>query len=217
MAKAGLYVLDGKDGGGKTTLVEMLTRNLADEGYSIINSVNPYMDSSGKLLRERLKPRNVPIEDKSIEARTDAAMFFYNRVLQNANVIKPSIKKGVNVISDRYNMSTLLFQWTQGNDIGDLLYQYDSLTKSGAFVKPEVNIVLDVDPEVAYERLKQTKKPLEKFENIDFQKRLTENYRELVKIMKGREKIALVDANGPLEEVYRSVYNVMKGYLGAPA
>jgi len=216
MGKAGLYVLEGKDGSGKTTLTEMLTRRLSSEGYRIIQSVNPYMDSSGKLLRERLKPRGVPSEDRLIEARTDAAMFFYNRVLQNSGLIKPSIENGISVLSDRYNLSTLLYQWTQGNEIEDLLYQYDTLMKGGAFVKPTVNIVLDVSPEVGMERVRRMKKPMEKFENMEFQKRLNENYKELVEIMKKRENIVLVDANRPLEEVYADAYRIMKSYMGEP-
>lgn len=156
--------------------------------------------------------------EEIVEARSDASMFFYNRVMHNMTYIKPKLRDGVNVICDRYNPSTLAFQQTQGLSLdNELLPQYKLLSDQGMMERPAVNLIFDVSPDVAAERMKGTGKALEKFENLDFQNRLRQNFFDLKDRLKDREEMVFINANGSVEDVYNTVYKNAKHYLGAIA
>jgi len=153
-----------------------------------------------------------------VEARSDASMFFYNRVMHNTVYIKPRLKAGISVICDRYNPSTLAFQQTQRLSLeNELMPQYDMLSGYGMMERPAVNLIFDVSPDVAAERMKNTGKPLEKFENLEFQNALRQNFFDLKDKLKGKENMEFVNANGSMESVYNTVYKKVKRYMGAAA
>ncbi|MBI4894695.1 MAG: thymidylate kinase [Candidatus Aenigmarchaeota archaeon] len=153
--------------------------------------------------------------EEIVEARSDAYMFFYNRVMHNTTYIKPKLMSGVNVICDRYNPSTLAFQQTQGLSLeNELLPQYELLSSYGMMERPAVNIIFDVSPDVAAARMKGTGKALEKFENLEFQNRLRQNFFALKDKIRN-EKMVFIDADGPMEVVYNMVYENVKYYMGA--
>lgn len=120
----------------------------------------PTEEIGSLLSRKYLKEVDLPI--------VGAFLFCADREEHLKTVVIPALKEGKVVISDRYYHSTLAYQQAQGLDLNWLL----ELNKF--FVKPDLTIIIYVEPEMAVERIEKDKKrkieDRKKFEQIEFLK-----------------------------------------------
>lgn len=196
--KKGLFiVIDGIDGSGKSEIVKMLCNYLLsiNKKYRILATREPTDGKYGKQIRKILATEKNPKSNsnKLIE------LFLKDREEHLKNEIEPFLKKSSNktniVICDRYYYSTIAFQGAQGLDVKDLI---DKNTK---FRKPDIAFILDVEPSVALERIEYRKK--EKFEQIEFMKKIRENFLKLPKLLS--DNIRIIDSSKNLQEVFEEV------------
>jgi dTMP kinase len=75
------------------------------------------------------------------------------------------------VVCDRYMLSTLAYQSAQGLDLEWLKGLHQGI------LQPELTFLLDIDPELSMQRLRSE----DKFEKIEFQKKVRDKYLELSK------------------------------------
>ena len=99
------------------------------------------------------------------------------------------------MICDRYYYSTIAFQALQGLGMKMLI------EKNKKFLKPDVAFIMDINPEIALERIKHREK--EKFEQLDFMKKLRERFLQLPKILK--DNIKIIDASREVKEVFEDI------------
>ena len=99
------------------------------------------------------------------------------------------------ILCDRYYYSTITFQSTQGMDIER------TLEENKNFRKPDIAFILDINPEIALERIKNREK--EKFEQIEFMQKLRQNFLDLPKHLD--DNIKIVDASKNLDDVFKDV------------
>jgi dTMP kinase len=135
----------------------------------------------------------------------DALLFCADREEHLRNEVIPAVEQGKVVVSDRYYHSTLAYQQAQGLDLQWLL----ELNKS--FLKPDLTIIIDCEPEACIERIEKNRRMDErkKFETLVFLKKLRKYFLQLPKVLKG-EKIVVVDGNRSVEEVYDEVVRLVE-------
>ena len=106
MRKGIFIAIDGIDGCGSTTQVEILGKYLETRGEKAYLTREPSEFEIGKLLRKYLKKPETPIA-------TDALLFAADRVEHYYNEILPKIKNNFIVITDRYLESSIAYQTAQ--------------------------------------------------------------------------------------------------------
>lgn len=171
MKSKGLFiVLEGIDGSGKTTLARGLKSQLESvKGWEVVLTAEPTAGPVGSLLRE----------ERIDSPRAEAMLFIADRAC-HTDEIRKLTEEGKTVICDRYYASTLAYQSASGS--GPVL-DYDLLVRMNESVtmEPDITMLLDIDPEVSGGRVDSRGEQKSKFERLEYQKRVRDNYLRIAK------------------------------------
>ncbi len=143
-----LIAIDGPNGVGKTTIISKLKENLEKLGHDVCITKEPTETELGIFLR------------KYAETNTGigvACLVATDRYHHIENTIIPMLKKGKTVITDRYILSSLIFQRIDNVDVEFILN-----TNSNILI-PDLQIALTADSDVIQKRLSE-RKELTRFE-----------------------------------------------------
>ena len=78
---------------------------------------------------------------------------------------------------------------------------------------PDLTFIFDVSIENIEQRLKSRWWKKEFFENLEFLKKVRENYLETYEKLKDKRNIYLIDANKSVEEVFENVKKIIDKYF----
>jgi len=193
--KRGLFIVfEGIDGSGKSSQVHKFVYYLA--GLSKYNHIlltrEPY---KSREIREILRQDSDPYS----QARKLAELFVQDRKEHLQEIILPNLNAGTHVVSDRYKLSTIVYQSVQGIDIKELIKMHSGL------LIPDITFIIDVPVETAVERMKKDSRKEHKFEaNAEFLNKLRQKYLEMPKLLP-EEKILIIDGTGSIDEVFEQV------------
>lgn len=198
MKKGIFIVVDGIDGSGKSEIVKMLHNYLFSKHkkYRILTTREPTNGKYGRQIREMLRKEKNPESSR----KRLLGLFIKDRQEHLKNTIEPFLKSSNKhelniVLCDRYYYSTIAFQSAQGTGIKELI------AKNKQFKKPDVAFILDVKPSVALERIKHREK--EKFEQLEFMRKVRKNFLKLPKLLK--DNIRIIDSAKSLNQVFEKV------------
>lgn len=149
--KRGLLIsIEGIDGSGKSTLIELLSRKLIQEQLPLIVTKEPGGTQLGKQLRTILQERTFPIVSKA-----EYLLFAADRAQHFQELIIPNLRENKIVISDRMADSSLVYQgFGRGLDIG-MMQTINQWAMEG--LKPDLTFYVQITANTALERLKQRK------------------------------------------------------------
>ncbi|MDP1728659.1 MAG: dTMP kinase [archaeon] len=191
--KKGLFItFEGIDGCGKSTQAKLLA--------DYIFSLNKY----NHVLRTREPYKNTEIR-KILQSESDpysqgvklAEMFIRDRRIHVNELINPNLEEGIYVVSDRYSLSTLAYQQTQGVPLNELLGMHSGLPI------PDLTFIVNIPTNMAIERMKKDsiRKEEQKFEkDAKFIEKLRKNYIQLANLPK--HKIVIVDGRDNIEAIF---------------
>lgn len=198
MKKGMFIVVDGIDGSGKSEIVKMLHNYLFSKNkkYRLLTTREPTNGRYGSHIRQMLRTEKDP---KSSSKRL-MMLFIKDREEHLNNTIEPFLsnpnRQEMNiVVCDRYYYSTIAFQHAQG------LSMKETIARNKAFRKPDIAFILDSEPSLALERIKHREK--EKFEQLDFMKKIRNNFLRLPELLD--DNIKIIDSSKPLQEVFEDV------------
>ena len=204
MARGKFITFEGGEGGGKTTQIRRLKEALAREGVEAVLTREP----GGTWLSEEIRRL---IKDQAMDApcdRSELLLFLAARAQLVRNVIRPALEAGKWVLSDRFSDSTLAYQgYGRGLPLDDLRRMNDFACEG---LKPDLTLLLDVDPEVSRTRMRRreaaTATTADRIERAGeaFHARLRAGFAELAKAEP--ERIVTIDANGTPDEVWELVW-----------
>lgn len=189
---------EGIEGTGKTTQAKLLSEHLSAKGYETVVTEEPGGTSIGLRIREVL----LNVQHSEMHSLTELLLYNADRCQHIQEVIRPSLKAGKIVITDRFSDSTLAYQgYGRGIDIG-LIGTLDRIVTGG--VTPDLTLLLDIDVETGLRRNRGANKVdrLE-LEDIAFHRRVRAGYLEMAHSKQGRTKI--IEAAGRIEEVQKKV------------
>lgn len=125
---------EGPDGVGKSTQVAALSESLKLKGYSPVTISDPGTTDLGSELRKLLLDK----QDVGICAEAQALLFLAAKVQLWDEIVHPALAAGQIVITDRWHLSTMVYQgMLQGDESVDSM-----LTKVLHERRPDLNIVL---------------------------------------------------------------------------
>lgn len=189
-----LIAIEGIDGAGSSTQTGMLVDALSALGYPAVATKEPNPDGHIEAtIRALLK------EDRAMPA-LDALLFAADRVEHVECYIRPWLASGNVVVTDRYLESTLAYQAAQGLDPRWIL----SLNRWA--IRPDLTLILDIDPSVSLQR-KDTKP--DRFEQPEFLCRVRENFLKRAR----RMGYPVLDSSKPLERVHEKIMATVRPLL----
>lgn len=202
--KKGLFItLEGADGCGKTTQLNLLKEYLTSRGYEIVVTREPGGKGVGEKLREILLNYDGEVSD-----RCEAFLYLADRAQNIDTIIKPAINSGKIVLCDRHTDSSVAYQGYGREQNIDNINMLNELAVNG--VHPDLTIVFDIDTETSMARVGAEKDRLESA-GIEFHKRVRNGYLEIAK--KNPQRIKVVDASQTIEDVQRDVIKIIVGVL----
>ncbi len=193
MDKRGCFiVLEGIDGSGKTSQVSALVDRLEKEGYLATGTCEPTRSATGLLCRKYLK-------DEKSDVRVDALVFAADRLEHYFSEIEPLLNKGYIVISDRYKLSSFVYQQSQGAPL-DWIREINKFAPDA-----DITFYLDVSYQTAIKRISDKgDTDLEKFENSDSLRQIQDLYREF------STEFIRIDAEKDEEQITDEIYQFIK-------
>ncbi len=188
-------VLDGPDGCGKSTHIELLAQWLNEQGVSISRFRDPGDTAIGEKIREIL----LNPEHLSMSTETEVLLYMAARAQLWVEKIAPALCENRCVILDRWLSSTFAYQgWAGGFGMEKVIkISTDCLER----VWPDLTIILDVDLKTAAQRLNRQLDRMEA-KGDSYHKKVREGFLELAK---QREDIITVDATGDIDMTHKKI------------
>lgn len=210
MDKRGKFiVIEGLDGSGKGTQIRLLKEKLSRQPVFFTREPGGEGNALAEEIREMLLRQGGP-ESTGL---ADFYLFFASRAAHVELTVEPNRARGTHVVCDRYASSTYAFQ-IYGEERYGLKALFDANMQSlGTNFYPSLYIVLDLPPEVAYERRKKDDEQAKsKFDikPLAYHERVREGYKAFAKKY---GPVEFVDANRPVEEVQQDVWNIISREL----
>lgn len=201
-ARGRLVVIEGLDGAGTTTQARLLGERLKASGRRVHVTAEPSGGPVGTLVRQVLSRRVVGGRGGGeFDPAALALLFAADRVDHVAAEIAPKLADGVDVVSDRFTLSSLAYQ---GLTTGDLAW-VEAINARAA--EPDATIFLRVRSQVALRRRRAASMDPELFEVSEFQREVARSYaRGLERLREAGQRVVEVDGEAPVEVVADAVW-----------
>jgi len=203
MKKGYMIVCDGSNGAGKTTIIKAIETHLQSRGHEIIVTREPGGTPVGEKIREVVLSPDTP----ELCGITELMLFAAARAQHVKEKIGPAIESAKIVISDRFDAATISFQhYARGLSL-DLITRLNDMALDG--FKPDINLILDLDPVTGLERVNSRGERLDRMEKekITFLEKARNGY--LAQAKNDPERFVIIDASQPLEDVITEVLEVV--------
>ena len=203
---AKFITLDGIDGAGKTTQLNVIRDWFAAQALPVLFTREPGGTPLGEALRDLLLN-----PETQVSLHTETLLMFAARRQHLEDVILPALARGVNVVSDRFTDATFAYQGG-GRGLPDAEIEVLENWVQGS-LKPDLTILLDVPLEVSLQRIERSREK-DRFEQetADFFTRVREAY--LRRAAAAPERYAVVDSNRDKAVVRGEIEGVLDGVFG---
>ena len=186
----GLFVtFEGPEASGKSSQIILLKKYLKKNKIPFLVTREP----GGTIIAEKL--RKIILYKKNIISDLEEILLLMAARLNHINlVIKPALKKGKIVISDRYADSTFVYQgYANGFGIQRAKYLHKIILNN---FLPHKTILFELNPKETIKRLKKRKnKNKYDKQDIKFHKKISLGYHKISNKQKRFVKIELSDQN----------------------
>ena len=215
--KGKLIVVEGIDGSGKSTQIDLLYKWLQSQGYSVYFSEW----NSSELVKSTTKAAK---KQKLFTPTTFSILHCTDFADRWENGIYPLLKAGVIVVADRYAFTAFARDVARGNDPKWVRDMYSFA------IKPDVALYFRVPLDIAVERITGSRAKLKYYEaGMDLD--LSDNYQESFKLFQGRILneydqmvdefgLTMIDGTLPVKEQQKKVRalvkNMLKDFEGLP-
>lgn len=225
-----LIALEGADAAGKSTQARLLADSLGAVATFQFGATPVGAAVRGILLDP---------DYEAFDARAEALLIIADKAQHVAEIVGPALEEGRDVVSDRFTASTIAYQgYGRGLDVAVLRSIMDFATGG---IEPDLNVLLDVHPDVALSRLSEPESPSELFgsqldlfdlpveggdeasdpigPNLDrfeaesrhFREQVRNGYLELAAA--DPDRWVVVDGDAPVAEVAARVLSGVQGWL----
>ncbi len=205
MSRGKFIVIEGGEGSGKSSCIEELKKE--NIGNSIFTR-EPGGTEVGEEIRAILMDKN-----HCITPLAELFLFCAARAEHCAEVIRPALRKGSNIICDRFSPSTFAYQiiGAQKEKYKTIFEELDFIAKNG--IKLDMIIYLDIDPVIGLKRRKKAG-GITKFDekDITFHQRVRKGFLEQAK---QNGNWVIVDASRDEDVVQKDVACAVRNFLYA--
>ena len=198
-------VMEGPDGSGKTTQIEMLKEYLEENVYETLVTREP----GGTVIGEDIRRIILNPEYKKMSEVTEMLLYAASRAQLVKELIGPALENGKIVISDRFVDSSVVYQGI-ARGIGIETVNEVNRPGIGAY-KPDCIFFIDIPEEEGIRRKKEQKK-LDRMEqeSIDFHHMVSEGYRT---VLSDRKEVIRISGMDKPENIQKEIREVIMPYL----
>ena len=196
----GLFiVMEGPDGSGKTTQINLLKEYLEEAGYECLITREP----GGTVIGEEVRQLILNPEHKEMSPVTEMLLYAASRAQLVHEVIGPALEEGKIVISDRFVDSSIVYQGI-ARKLGISTFSAVNAPGIGIY-RPDGIFFIDLS-EAEGLRRKKEQKNLDRMEQegIDFHHMVSEGYR---KVLSGRPEVMKIDGGRSIDTIQKKIRN----------
>ena len=196
----GLFiVMEGPDGSGKTTQINLLEQYLKEAGYECLITREP----GGTVIGEEVRELILNPEYKEMSPVTEMLLYAASRAQLVHEVIGPALEAGRIVISDRFVDSSIVYQGIARN-LGISTGAAVNAPGIGIY-RPDGIFFIDLSEAEGIRRKKNQKK-LDRMEqeSIDFHHLVSEGYR---KVLAERPEVIKIDGGKDIDVIQKKIRN----------
>lgn len=185
-------VIEGMDGSGKSSVLDYLKKNCEQDKFAFVN------DPGGTKIGDKIRTILLDSKNTNMNPVSELMLFVASRAQLVNEVIKPTLETK-HVISDRFTLSTLVYQYGVKH-LGDLNAVVEFGLKD---FKPDLILLLDVEPAISFKRISE--RNLDRMENKgnDYLTGVRNRYLKYAKSMKN---VQIIDASRPFGMVATDIY-----------
>lgn len=204
MSRGIFITLEGIEGSGKTTQVELLRDLLLESGHKVLVTREP----GGSLIGEKIRDILLDTSHKEMAPLTELLLYEASRCQHVHEVIRPALEAGKVVICDRfYDASTAYQGYARGIAI-EKVKNLNLVATDGQ--KADLTIVLDLPVAEGLKRLGRNLDRIEG-ETVGFHERVRRGYLDLA----GSEpaRVRVIDATGSVEDTFEKVKTIVEDII----
>jgi dTMP kinase len=182
---------EGPDGSGKTSNIELLAEQFRTLGFQVVLTREPGGSELGERIREMVLGTYMP-------KMAELLLMYASRADHVETKIKPALRKGMIVISDRFADSTFAYQG-MARGMKEEVLALEKLVLQG--FQPDWTLYFDVTLDESLRRLQGRASKSDRFdqEEYDFREKVWHGYR--VRFLNHIERMVQIDAMKTPEEV----------------
>lgn len=188
-----LIAIEGIDGSGKSTLASLLHKALQHSGWDALLTHEPTRGRYGQAIRRTSSATR-------LDLATEFALFLADRADHVNKCLAPALRLGKIVIADRYYFSSVAYQGARGLDPRLILGINTAL-----FPRPDVAILVDVEPHTAKARMRSRRRALDSFDRASGRPDVADVFRRIPRTLLHR-----IDGQLPPEEILRAAMKWVK-------
>lgn len=213
-SRARFITFEGGEGVGKSTQVKRLQQQLQRSGIDVVRTREP----GGTAKAEAIRAFILQGRSESWGAGGEAVLFAAARHDHVNQLIAPNLRRGTWVLSDRFHDSTRAYQGLTGGVDDKLIDALERLALNGH--TPDLTIILDMDPELAFERVARrsvedglalTGDRFEK-EELDWHKRLRDGFLAIASA--NPDRCAVISADQGEEPLEAAIWSLVAERFG---
>jgi len=199
--------LEGPEGSGKTSQLPRLADYLREQGYDVLTTREP----GGTIIGDQVRAVLTRLDNTAMQPRTEILLFLAARAQLVEEVIRPALAQGKIILSDRYADSTLAYQgYGHGVDLALLRLLLDFATDG---LRPDLTLLLDVDPAVGLSRRRSSGGEWNRLDAyaLEFHQRVRQGYLTMAHQEPTRWRV--VDASQPPDVVQSALSQLVLNRL----
>ena len=203
MNKGKFITIDGVEGAGKSTQIDLICSYLYRKGIEVVRTREP----GGTNLGEKIRTLLLDVDNKEMHSDTELLLMFSSRNELIQNKIIPALNVGKWVVSDRFTDASFAYQG------GGRMLSLDRITLLENWVlgsfKPDLTFLLDISVEIGMTRVeaRNAKDRIEQEERAFFE-RVRSVFIERSKIYPDR--IKLINAERSVDEIQTQIQSIIE-------
>ena len=204
----GIFIsMEGPDGSGKSTQIELLKAYLKKKVYDEILITR---EPGGTVISEAIRGIILNKDFSEMSYMTEALLYASARAQLVSQVIKPALEAGKAVISDRFVDSSAVYQGMARGLGVEEVYNINSYAIQG--IMPQLTIHMDLPAKVGISRKKnQAELDRMELETIEFHEKVAEGYRELAR--RSPDRIKSIDATQDIQTIHEIIVKYIEELL----
>jgi dTMP kinase len=196
--------LDGIDGVGKSTQIELLAQWLRERGRQVLTCRDPGSSKLGEAVRAIVLGHH----ETPVGMRAEMLLYMAARAQLVEEIIRPALAAGATVISDRYLLANVVYQGYGGGLAVDELWTVGRIATGG--LEPTLTLLLDMPPEASLRRLSGKPDRMEQ-RGVEFLSRVREGF--LKEAARRPDAIALIDASQSIADIQAEIQQTLRERL----